>query len=71
MFALYCCTITRYTLLAGSYMRPMFFEVRKQEMGVGEGVVEVVVPQELRGRSEIIVFLSRQPIQGHFVFHLQ
>ncbi len=52
-------------------MRPMFFEVRKQEMGVGEGVVEVVVPQELRGRSEIIVFLSRQPIQGHFVFHLQ
>ncbi len=46
---------------AGSYKRPVFFEVRKRE---GGGVVEVVVPQELRGKSEIAVFLSPQPVEG-------
>ncbi|XP_064403899.1 mediator of RNA polymerase II transcription subunit 17-like [Halichondria panicea] len=45
---------------AGSYKRPVFFEVRKRE---GGGVVEVVVPQELRGKSEIAVFLSPQPVE--------
>ncbi len=52
-------------LSAGSYIRPVFFEVRKSETGCGQqDVVEVVVPQELRGRSEIIVVISQQPIKG-------
>ena len=51
---------------AGSLVRPMFFEVSKKEGGTGQEVIEVTIPRELRGRSEIAVFISDQPVKGLF-----
>ena len=45
-------------------MRPQFFEVSKKEGGTGQEVIEVTIPRELRGRSEIVVFISEQPVEG-------
>ena len=52
---------------AGSqYTGVVMFEVQKGT-GLGEGsggVISVTVPRELRGRSEIAVFLSEVPVKG-------
>ena len=52
---------------AGSlYAGVVMFEVQKGT-GVSEGsggVISVTVPRELRGRSEIAVFLSEVPVKG-------
>ena len=54
--------------LAGSLLRPVFFDVSKSETSTGgvsgSGVLRVNVPRDLRGRSEIIVFVSDKPVLG-------
>ena len=52
---------------AGSnYANFVPFEVSKGDsLSVGEGgTVSVSVPRDLRGRSEIVVFLSQEPVRG-------
>lgn len=46
-----------------SYAQLVPFELRKGSEGSGE-ILTVIVPQELRGRSEVVVFLSDRPVRG-------
>lgn len=59
--------------LAGSqYAGVVTFEVQKGEgleRGTGE-IVSVTIPRELRGRSEIAVFLSKLPVKGIYTTSL-
>ena len=53
--------------LAGSqYAGVVTFEVQKGEGLEGKSgkIVSVTIPRELRGRSEIAVFLSELPVKG-------
>jgi len=52
-----------FLVIAGSFMRPVFFEVSKCE-GSTDAVLKVSVPRELRGASEIMVFISEDPVSG-------
>lgn len=53
-----------YFLLAGSlYAQSVQFEVHKGIENTND-ILSVVVPQELRGRSEVVIFLADRPIKG-------
>ena len=52
-------------IIAGSqYLSFMPFEVHKGSQEQDSEAVSVTVPRELRGRSEIVVFLCERPIRG-------
>ena len=56
--------------IAGSlYTQSVQFEVHKGVEGssddTGSGdILSVVVPQELRGKSEVVIFISDEPVRG-------
>ena len=51
--------------IAGSqYLSFMPFEVHKGSEEQNSEALSVTIPRELRGRSEIVVFLCRRPIRG-------
>ena len=61
--------IINYRLLipAGSlYTQSVQFEIHKGNKGSGD-ILSVVVPQELRGRSEVVIFLSNVPVKGNYI----
>ena len=54
---------------AGSlYAQSVQFEVHKGIEGTND-ILSVVVPQELRGRSEVVIFLADRPIKGNGISH--
>ena len=53
--------------VAGSlYTQAVQFEVRKGTETSGN-ILSVIVPQELRGRSEVVIFLADKPVKGTVV----
>ena len=58
------CPLSVFLCPAGSpYIQVATFEVYKGE-GVSSEAISVKIPRELRGRSEILVFLSNKPVRG-------
>ena len=58
-----------YFITAGSlYAQSVQFEVHKGIEGTND-ILSVVVPQELRGRSEVVIFLADRPIKGNGISH--
>ena len=56
-------------IAAGSlYAQSVQFEVHKGTEGTND-ILSVVVPQELRGRSEVVIFLADRPIKGNGMSH--
>ena len=55
-----------YTIAGSLYTQSVQFEVHK---GTEESddILSVIVPQELRGQSEIVVFLSDSPVRGKLI----
>lgn len=45
------------------YAQSVQFEVHKGIENTND-ILSVVVPQELRGRSEVVIFLADRPIKG-------
>lgn len=46
------------------YTQSVQFEIHKGNKESGD-ILSVVVPQELRGRSEVVIFLSNVPVKGN------